>query len=137
MKAGFLFIKKSIPIILLITVTGASAQNTTVKNKTERLQLAAEIDKSIRTELLNKWYPQSVDSLYGGFLTTFTYNFLPTGPQDKMIVNQARHVWSNAIASRLYPGVEHYKKCAAQGFSFLKNKMWDKSNGGFYTLVDR
>ena len=135
--AAFRIIKKIFPAVLLITVTAASAQNTIAENKAERLQLAAEIDKSIRTELLNKWYPQSVDSLYGGFLTTFTYNFLPTGPQDKMIVTQARHVWSNAIASRLYPGVDHYKKCAAQGFSFLKNKMWDKTNGGFYTLVDR
>ena len=137
MKTCFRGIKKIISAVLLLTVLSASAQNTTPKNNTERLQLADEIDKSIRTELLNKWYPQSVDSLYGGFLTTFTYNFLPTGPQDKMIVTQARHVWSNAIASGLYPGVAHYKKCAAQGFSFLKNKMWDKTNGGFYSLVDR
>ena len=139
MKTAFWVIKKIFPAVLLMTVVPASAQNKTVakKNIAERSQLAAEIDKSIRTELLDEWYPKSVDSLYGGFLTTFTYDFLPTGPQDKMIVTQARHVWSNAIASRLYPGVDHYKKCAAQGFSFLKNKMWDKTNGGFYTLVDR
>src|SRR5436190_1648835 len=132
MKPCFQFIKKIFTAVLLMTAGVAYAQN-----KTERLKLADEIDRSIRTELLNKWYPQSVDSLYGGFLSTFTYNFLPTGPQDKMIVTQARHVWSNALASRLYPNVEHYKKCAAQGFSFLKDKMWDKTNGGFYTLVDR
>jgi len=132
MKACFHLIKKIFTAVLLTAAVAASSQN-----KTERLQLADEIDRSIRTELLNKWYPQSVDSLYGGFLTTFTYNFSPTGPQDKMIVTQARHVWSNAVASRLYPGVDHYKKCAAHGFSFLKNKMWDKINGGFYTLVDR
>src|SRR4026209_2375436 len=139
MKACFRGIKKLLHAVLLMTVAFASAQKTTVarKNNAERLQLAAEIERSIRSEMLNKWYPQSVDSLYGGFLTTFTYNFLPTGPQDKMIVTQARHVWSNALASRLYPGVVYYKKCAAQGFSFLKNKMWDKTNGGFYGLVDR
>jgi hypothetical protein len=44
--------KKAFPVVLLMTVIAASAQNTTAKNKTERLQLAAEIDKSIRTELL-------------------------------------------------------------------------------------
>ena len=120
-----------------MTALAASAQKTNAKNKSERLQLANEMERSMRSELLNRWYPQCVDSLYGGFITTFTYNFLPTGPQDKMIVTQARHVWSNALASRLYPGVVYYKKCAAQGFSFLKNKMWDKTNGGFYTLVDR
>src|SRR6187431_2478646 len=123
-------IRKIFTAVVVITTVAASAQNKTAKNNTERLQLADEIDRSIRTELLNKWYPQSVDSLYGGFLTTFTYNFLPTGSQDKMIVTQARHVWSNALASRLYPGVDHYKKCAAQGFDFLRNKMWDKTKGG-------
>src|SRR5688572_2407613 len=102
-------IKKIVIAVLLMVTVAVSAQN-----KTERSQLADEIDRSIRTELLNKWYPHNIDSFYGGFLTTFTYNFLPTGAQDKMIVTQARHVWSNALASRLYPGVDHYKKCAAR-----------------------
>jgi len=116
MKARLHFIKKIFTAVLLMATVAVSAQN-----KTERLQLADEIELSMRTELLNKWYPQSVDSLYGGFLTTFTYNFLPTGPQDKMIVTQARHVWSNALASRLYPEVTYYKKCAAYGFSFFNS----------------
>jgi cellobiose epimerase len=131
MNACFHFIKKNLVAFLLLFVISANAQNK------ERLQLANEMDKSIQTELLNKWYPQSVDSLYDGFLSTFTYNFQPTGTQDKMIVTQARHVWSNAVASGLYPDVDYYKKCAAQGFKFLKEVMWDKHNGGFYTLVDR
>jgi cellobiose epimerase len=103
----------------------------------ERLQMAAEIDKSIQTELLNKWYPKNTDSLHGGFLTTFTYDFQPTGTQDKMIVTQARHVWSNSVAARLYPSVGYYKQGAAQGFAFLQNVMWDSINGGFFTLVSR
>jgi mannobiose 2-epimerase len=128
-----------VAILLLLAVNGLAQKESPAKKSAinERLRMAAEMDKSIRTELLNKWYPQSVDSLYGGFLSTFTYNFLPTGPQDKMIVTQARHVWSNAIASRLYPGVSYYKECAKHGFAFLQNVMWDKTNGGFFTLVDR
>jgi cellobiose epimerase len=129
----------SLAILLLIVVTASAQKQTSGKKDTtnERWRMAAEMDKSIRTELLNKWYPRSVDSLYGGFLSTFTYDFQPTGSQDKMIVTQARHVWSNAIASGLYPDVAYYKQCAAHGFAFLQNVMWDKINGGFYTLVDR
>ncbi len=132
--------RKSPPAILLLIVVAASAQKQPSGNKdttNERWKMAAAMDKSIRAELLNKWYPRSVDSLYGGFLSTFTYDFQPTGSQDKMIVTQARHVWSNAIASGLYPGLAYYKQCAAHGFAFLQNVMWDKVNGGFYTLVDR
>ncbi len=106
-------------------------------NKTERTQLASQMENSIQTELLNKWYPQCVDSLYGGFLSTFTYDFKPTGPQDKFIVTQARHTWTTAKASELYPGVSYYLKCSEIGFHFLRDVMWDKVYGGFYDLVDR
>lgn len=102
-----------------------------------KAQLANDIEKSIKTEMLNKWYPQAVDKEYGGFLSTFTYDWKPTGAQDKMIVTQARHVWSNSKAAQLYPEVTHYLSSAKHGVAFLRDKMWDKTNGGFYTLVDR
>jgi len=107
------------------------------KNRAERLQIAAAMDKSVKTELLNKWYPQSVDSLYGGFISTYTYDFKPVGPQDKFIVTQSRHTWSTARAAMLYPGKAYYLKCSANGFHFLRDVMWDKTYGGFYNLVSR
>jgi mannobiose 2-epimerase len=103
----------------------------------EKLQIAAQMENSIQKELLNKWYPRSVDTLYGGFLSAFTYDFKPTGTQDKMIVTQARHVWSNAKAAEYYPEKKYYKESATQGFHFLRDVMWDKEYGGFYTLIDR
>jgi len=101
-----------------------------------RAQLANNIEKSIKTEMLNKWYPLAVDKEYGGFLSTFTYDWKPTGQQDKMVVTQARHIWSNSKAAQLYPEVNYYLSSAKHGVNFLRNKMWDKTNGGFYTLVD-
>lgn len=47
--------------------------------KSERLHLANEMGKSLQTEVLNKWYPQCLDSVYGGFISTYTYDFKPTG----------------------------------------------------------
>ncbi len=101
------------------------------------MRIATEMEKSIQTEMLNKWYPQSVDKEYGGFLSTFTYDFTPTGPQDKMIVTQARHVWTTAKAAERYPSVTYYKENSRHGFLFLRDVMWDKEYGGFYNLVDR
>jgi mannobiose 2-epimerase len=103
----------------------------------ERQQIAAQMEYSIQHELLNKWYPQAVDQEYGGFLSTFSYDFKPTGPQDKMIVTQARHVWSNAKAFEFYRKETAYRNNAKHGFYFLRDIMWDKEYGGFYTLVDR
>jgi cellobiose epimerase len=128
-KLPFVF---SLAIFAALYLTAFKQVNPDVKAK-----LANEIEKSIKTELLNKWYPQAVDKEYGGFLSTFTYDWQPTGPQDKMIVTQARHVWSNAKAAQLYPNVDFYLSSAKHGVAFLRDKMWDKTNGGFFTLVDR
>lgn len=107
------------------------------KKTDDRARIAVEMEKSVQTEMLNRWYPQAVDTLYGGFLSTFTYDFKPTGPQDKMIVTQARHTWTTAKAAERYPTVAHYKSNAAHGSRFLRDVMWDKQYGGFFNLVDR
>jgi mannobiose 2-epimerase len=130
--------KTKLLVVSLIISFALSAQVKPADGtRAERMQIAAEMDKSIKTELLNKWYPQSADSAYGGFISTYTYDFKPTGPQDKFIVTQARHIWSTAKAAGLYPDVPYYIKCSEHGFRFLRDKMWDKTYGGFYNLVDR
>jgi mannobiose 2-epimerase len=103
----------------------------------QRSRIAAEMKHSVEKELLEAWYPKDVDSLYGGFLSTFSYDFRPVGEQDKMIVTQARHIWSNARAAELYPQNTWYKKSAQQGFYFLRDFFWDKKYGGFYTETTR
>jgi cellobiose epimerase len=107
------------------------------KSEDIRSRILAEIRYSMKAELLDAWYPRALDKEYGGFLSAFTYDFKPTGDQDKMIVTQARHVWTNAKASLMYPDEPVYSECAAHGFSFLRDVMWDHRHGGFHTLVSR
>lgn len=126
---------KTINIYILLLCLLCTCRSVEVTD--DRSTLANEIENSIKNELLNKWYPQAMDTVYGGYLSAFTYDFKPTGEQDKMIVSQARHVWSSAKASMAYPETAHYKTTATHGFNFLKNVMWDKTYGGFHTLVDR
>jgi cellobiose epimerase len=125
-------------IFLLFAVhTTVWGQSTYEELVAERRRVAKEIEHSIQHDLLDRWYPMSMDKEYGGFLSTFTYDFKPTGEQDKMIVTQARHTWTNAKAALRFPSKPHYKAGAKHGFEFLKNAMWDKEYGGFYQLVDR
>jgi mannobiose 2-epimerase len=86
--------------------------------------------------LLDKYYPRNIDTLYGGYLSTFSYDFQPVGPQDKMIVTQARHVWSTAKAATFYRDTS-FIAMSRHGFYFLRDKMWDAQYGGFYNLVTR
>jgi mannobiose 2-epimerase len=104
--------------------------------KQEDEKLIEEIEKSLRYDILNVWYPLSMDTVYGGFLSDFTYNWQPGGPQNKMLVTQTRHIWTASEAALFYnePG---YRQIARHGFLFLKDKMWDNKYGGFYMQLNR
>ena len=131
MKYAFLFLS----LCLQHTVSAQQQTSSAKNNKAERRQIALAMENSLQKELLTQWYPRSLDTVYGGFTSSYTYDFKPAPNQDKMIVTQARHTWVNAKAAELYPSVAHYKAGAKHGFLFLKDVMWDKPYGGFYTLV--
>ena len=98
--------------------------------------IAAQMRYAAKQGLLDEYYPRNIDTLYGGYLSTFTFDFKPTGDQDKMIVTQARNIWSTAKAAMFYHDTS-YIPMSRHGFYFLRDKMWDKQYGGFYTLVTR
>jgi mannobiose 2-epimerase len=128
--------------ILLIAFIGcqvAHAQSVSKSEaeRTERRQIATAMEQSLHHDLLDVYYPRTRDTVYGGFLSTFTYDFKPTGSQPKMIVTQSRHTWTNSKAALRYPDKLYYRTGAIAGFHFLADKMWDKQYGGFYTLVTR
>jgi len=122
--------------LLLLLIAPVAAQRSTLEQAARR-KIYREMKKSMVDELLRPWYPASIDTEYTGFLSTFTYDFKPQGKQDKMVVTQARHTWSNAKAAELYPSVAWYRKGEESGYRFLRDKMWDKQFGGFYTYTDR
>ncbi|RYE35976.1 MAG: N-acylglucosamine 2-epimerase [Sphingobacteriaceae bacterium] len=128
LKFSFLFI-----LILTGFYQLASAQT---EAKT-RLKIAAEMKNSMVNELLKPWYPRSIDTENGGFISAFTYDFKLAPNQDKMIVTQSRHLWSTSKAAELFSTIDYYKSGAKQGFEFLKNVLWDKTYGGFYTFTDK
>lgn len=99
-------------------------------------QLISELENSLKYELLDVWYPITIDTEYGGFLSDFTYDWQPKGSQNKFLVYQARHLWTTSQAA-LFLNDDNYRKIAEHGFHFLKDKMWDKMYGGFFMLRNR
>ncbi|WP_304517137.1 AGE family epimerase/isomerase [Cecembia rubra] len=130
--------KKFLVLPLILTVLSINGCNAPKKTESEYKQLKTEFETSLKENLLDTWYPKAVDWESGGYFSDFTYDFqLKESSQEKMIVTQARHLWSNSKASLRYPEEEHFKFGAEHGFKFLKEIMWDKENGGFFQLVDR
>ncbi len=102
-------------------------------SKTAPPQIA--INDVLDNLILKKWYPRVVDTTFGGYLSNFDYEWIKKERQEKMIVTQARHVWTASKAAEFYPQNTIYPSVAAHGFRFLKDKMWDGADGGFYNLV--
>ncbi|MGI9549930.1 MAG: AGE family epimerase/isomerase [Aurantibacter sp.] len=85
-------------------------------------------------EIADLWYPKSIDTVNGGFWSDFDFQWQKEGAQNKMLVSQARHIWSSATLAAFYND-KRYEKIAAHGYEFIKDRMWDTVNGGFYTLL--
>jgi cellobiose epimerase len=101
----------------------------------ERESIASEIHEELERKLA-EWYPRVVDREYGGYLSNFTFNWEQEQVQEKMIVTQARHIWTLSKLAEIFPE-RNYAQYAAHGFEFLRAEMWDDDYGGFFQLVSR
>jgi cellobiose epimerase len=122
-----------IPAVAILSVPSCSNQRVPEPDKKS---LIIEMKKVLSENILESWYPSSVDSVYGGFLADFNAEWKPEGDQNKMIVTQARHVWTTSQVF-LMNGDSAYLDLAEHGYDFLKNKMWDTLQGGFYYMLSR
>src|SRR5690606_38570999 len=82
-------------------------------------------------QLLNAWYPRLINP-DGGYYTNFRYDWSMPDNQSKMVVTQARGLWTASRAAQSFPNEESYKEYARHGFRFLVDSMWDQKSGGFY-----
>ena len=107
------------------------------QEKTSNEELISQMKIDAKENLLDKWYPLAIDNEDGGYYSEITYDFKLGEKHDKMIVTQARHIWTNSVASEIFPENANYLQYAKHGFEFLRDVMWDKKYGGFHNLVSK
>lgn len=122
--------KKFIILLFINAVVISAGTQSDKENYIERLNNLLEREISL-------WYPLCVDTLYGGYYSDINYKWELEGAQNKMIVTQARHIWSISNAALNFPKYRECLKYAKHGVDFLSSVMWDDKYGGFYDLVDR
>ena len=130
------FIKLISFIRLIILMALAFFGSSACALKSESSLKASEVEATMMT-MLNAWYPRVIDWDNGGYISSFAHDWEMIGSQEKMIVTQARHLWSVSKVMALYPDNSDFSKFGSHGFEFLKNNMWDKEYGGFYQMVTR
>jgi cellobiose epimerase len=97
--------------------------------------LADEFEFYLTAKHLVKWYPAILDTVNGGFLTNLSATWEPIPPHPKMIVSQARDVWTACKAAKRFPLDPRYRQAADHGFLFLRDQMWDAQYGGFFLYL--
>jgi mannobiose 2-epimerase len=120
-------------LIISACNTGQKEQSQSVLDKKVAAQLANEMELSLFRYILDPWYPRNLDTLHGGYISAFDYDWsLSEESQAKALVQQARHVWTCSYVFEHYPDSMHFLDYARHGFSFLKKALWDQEYGGFH-----
>lgn len=84
--------------------------------------------------LLNVWFPRSIDTVNGGYLCNFTYDWKAVEPLDKFVVTQCRILWTASKAAIMFPDNSYYLKAAEIGYEFIRDYFWDEEFGGFHSM---
>jgi len=124
--------KTHFPLIFIL-LTSISCQQS---SKVDLSLVADEMENLLMNNMMPVWYPRVIDTVYGGYLSDFNYKWEITDQQNKMIVTQARHVWT-CSKMKAFTGDSKYLDYAKHGYQFLRDVMWDKEYGGFFNLVTR
>ena len=97
------------------------------------LALAAEVNNALHTDVLDVWFPRSVDSKHGGFHSHFARDWQELPSDGKFSVFQGRMTWTASQVVLREPALkDQFKPIVDQGIDFLANVMWDKQYGGFF-----
>jgi mannobiose 2-epimerase len=101
------------------------------------MRLAAEVTDALHSDVLNVWFPRSVDTRFGGFHSHFGRNWQELPSDGKFSVFQGRMTWVAAQVVLREPAMKgDFVPIVHHGVDFLANVMWDKQDGGFFWGLD-
>jgi mannose/cellobiose epimerase-like protein (N-acyl-D-glucosamine 2-epimerase family) len=101
------------------------------------LKLAAEVDNTLHTDVLQVWFPRSVDNKHGGFHSHYARDWRELPSDGKFSVFQGRMTWAAAQVVLREPTLkDQFIPIVHHGVDFLANVMWDKQYGGFFWGLD-
>ena len=97
------------------------------------LRFSAEVEESLHRDVLDVWFPRTIDNEHGGFRSNFSREWTPYGKESKFSVFQGRMTWiSSQIVQRRPSMKEQYLPYVSHGVDYLTGTLWDKEKGGFY-----
>ena len=124
-------------IVFVVLLSICSNLHAAPNRKELAIAYIPKFEKILKENIVPFWYSKSLDRENGGYIINFDINGWPReATPTKMIVTQARTVWLFSRLARAGYDRRKSLEAAELGYRFLKDKMWDEENGGFYWEVD-
>ena len=139
-----MLINRAVPVLLLSSsicvgqLPSSSSPATAAPITRETyLKLASEAENALHADVLNVWFPRSVDHEHGGFHSHFTRDWQWAPSDGKFSVFQGRMTWvASQVVLREPKMKDDFVPIVKHGVDFLENVMWDKQDGGFFWGLD-
>jgi len=126
--------------LVLLGVSNVGAADTgpaTRPTKEVYLRIADEVTANLQSQILDKFFPATVDEKGGGFFENYGLDWSRGAGDNKSIVYQSRLTWTSAQAARRFPvKADLYLAMTRRGAACLADRLWDKQGGGFFWTVD-
>lgn len=101
------------------------------------LQFAGQSDAMLHRDVLDVWFPRSIDRENGGFYSMFSRDWKAEPSQGKFSVFQGRMTWVAAEIAMHHPELkDQFLPVAEHGIAYLNDVLWDKKFGGFFWGLD-
>jgi mannobiose 2-epimerase len=102
-----------------------------------RTTQAAALRVGLSRNVIEPWFPRSVDRRDGGFLCGFDGRWRPMGRQDRLLEFQARQTRTAARLGIALPADGSWAEITRHGVRYLDRVMRDGADGGWFALVSR
>jgi mannobiose 2-epimerase len=102
-----------------------------------RLAHAAALRPGLTRNVIQAWFPRSIDRADGGFLSSFDHRWRPYGAQERLLEFQARQTRTAARLGVALPADETWPAVTRHGVRYLDQVMRDKVDGGWFALTTR
>ncbi len=96
---------------------------------------AAALRDGLTRNVIEPWFPRSVDQRDGGFLSGFDHQWRPYGEQDRLLEFQARQTRTAARLGAALPLEPSWREITGHGVRYLDGVMRDTADGGWFALA--
>ncbi len=128
---------RSLTMVAMMAVPALAAGSATLPSPEEYRRIADEVDANLQHEILEKFFPVSVDEQGGGFFENYALDWTRMPGNARSIVYQSRLTWTSAEAAQRFPAkAELYLAMTRHGAAMLADQMWDKQGGGFHWSIN-